>query len=153
MSQRVKNIPSQCMLLASHLSPHPDISQWCTITYKRKWTLFSSQVALVRLFYHNNRNKTRTGFTVSTPAASGLEQNVEMRARVFMAKLNRVKRVLFALKPRELWVMESGIWLEVRPSVKDLTSRALTTITSESQFFITHSSWLDWTDRIICKEC
>lgn len=78
---------------------------------------------------------------------------MEMRARVFMAKLNRVKRVLFALKPRELWVMESGIWLEVRPSVKDLTPCALTTITSESQFFITHSSWLDWTDRIICKEC
>ena len=76
---------------------------------------------MVRLFYHSNRNKTRPGFTVGTPAASGLEQNAEMRARVYMAKLNRVKRVLFALKLRELWVMESGIWLEVRPSVKDLT--------------------------------
>lgn len=70
-----------------------------------------------------------------------------------MTKLNRLKRVLSILKPRELWVMESGIWLEVRPSVEDLTPCALTTITSEFQFFITHSSWLYWTDRITCKKC
>lgn len=70
-----------------------------------------------------------------------------------MAELNRLKRVLFTSKPRELWVTESGIWLEVRPSVEDLTPCALTTITSEFQFFRTHSSWLYWTDRISCKEC